>query len=159
MPKQVTMTASRTYPVPIETAFDAILPAPLEQVFARGYGPIPAIRGTEQVQPGPWGQNGYVRTIRMADGGAVREELTRVDRPTAFGYTLSEVSGPMKFLASRVQGLWTFEPEDGGTRVTWEWIVHPASTFSAPLLPIFAMLWRQFAKRSLENIAGLMPAT
>src|SRR5262249_6872571 len=146
------------YPASMEAAFDAILPAPLEQVFQRGYGPIPAIRGTEQLQPGPWGQDGYVRTIRMADGGAVREELTRVDRPTAFGYTLSEVSGPMKFLAARVEGLWTFTAEDSGTRVTWEWIVYPASALSAPLLPVFAMLWRQFAKRSLETIAGLLPA-
>jgi hypothetical protein len=94
----------------------------------------------------------------MADGGAVREELTRVDRPAAFGYTLSEVSGPMKFLASRVEGLWTFAAASGGTLVTWEWIVHPTSEFTAPLLPIFAMLWRQFAKRSLENLDKLLPA-
>ena len=158
MPRSVTMTASRTYPVPMEAAFDAILPAPLEQVFVRGYGPIPAVRGTEGAPPGPWGYVGFRRPVRMADGGAVREELKRVDRPTAFGYTLDEVSGPMKFLASRVHGVWTFEPADSGTRVTWEWVVHPASAFTAPLLPVFAMLWRQFAKRSLANIAGLMPA-
>ena len=152
------MTASRSYPAPIEVAFDAILPAPLEKVFARGYGPIPAVRGTEGAPPGPWGYVGFRRTVRMADGGAVREELTRVDRPTAFGYTLDEVSGPMKFLASRVYGLWTFTPADGGTLVTWEWDLHPASALTAPLLPVFAMLWRRFAGRSLENIAALMPA-
>ena len=158
MPRSVTMSASRTYPTPIHAAFDALLPAPLEQVFVRRFGPIPAIRGTEQVQPGPWGQVGYVRTIRMADGGAVREELTRVDRPTAFGYTLSEVSGPLKFLASRVEGLWTFLATDDGTRVTWEWVVHPASALSAPLLPVFAIIWRQYAKRSLETIGRLLPS-
>lgn len=158
MPRSVTMRASRIYPAPLDAAFDAVLPAPLERVFTRRYGPIPAVRGTEGAPPGPWGYVGFRRTVRMADGGSVREELTRVDRPTAFGYTLDEVSGPMKLLASRVQGLWTFDPADGGTRVTWEWIVHPASAVAAPLLPVFAMFWRQFAKRSLENIAGLMPA-
>jgi uncharacterized protein YndB with AHSA1/START domain len=152
------MSASRTYPAPRETVFDAILPAPLEQVFVRRYGPIPAVRGTDGAPQGPWGQVGYVRTVRMADGAAVREELTRVDRPRAFGYTLSEVSGPMKFLASRVDGLWSFAPADGGTQVTWEWIVHPASAFAAPLLPVFALCWRQFAKRSLATIDGLVPS-
>lgn len=34
----------------------------------------------------------------------MREELIAVERPTAFGYTLSDVSGPMKVLASRVDG-------------------------------------------------------
>jgi hypothetical protein len=82
-----------------------------------------------------------------------------VDPPIAFGYTLSEVTGPMRFLASRVEGLWTFATADGGTRVTWQWKVHPASAPAAALLPVFALLWRQFAKRSLENIEGLLPST
>lgn len=158
MPRSVTMSASRTYPAPMEAAFDAILPAPLERIFARRYGPIPAVRATEGAPPGAWGQVGDVRTVRMADGGAVREELTRVDRPTEFGYRLSEVSGPMRFLASRIEGLWSFAPADGGTRVTWHWVVHPASALAAPLMPVFALMWRQFAQRSLENVDGLLRA-
>jgi hypothetical protein len=152
------MSASRTYPVAIEAAFDAVLPAPLEQIFVRRYGPIPAVRGTEGAPSGPWGKVGYVRTVCMADGGTVREELTRVNRPTEFGYTLSDVTGPLRLLASRVEGLWTFVPAADGTRVTWQWIMHPASAIAAPLLPVFALFWRRFAKRSLDAIDGLLPA-
>src|SRR3954454_23030096 len=112
MPRSVTMSASRTYPAARAAAFDAILPAPLEQIFVRRYGPIPAVRGTDGAPDGPWGQVGQLRTVLMADGGTVREELTRVEFPTAFGYTLSKVTGPMRFLASRVEGLWTFAAAD-----------------------------------------------
>jgi len=96
--------------------------------------------------------------FRMADGGAVREELTRVDRPTAFGYVLSEVSGPLKFLAGRVEGLWTFLATDDGTRVTWEWTVH--SGIGAGRSPVAGICrdLAAIAKRSLENIAELLPA-
>jgi hypothetical protein len=151
------MSASRTYPVQRDAAFDAILPAPLERIFTRGYGPIPAVRGTDAEQDGMWGQVGFARTVRMADGGTVREELTRVDRPTAFGYTLSDVTGPMKFLVARVEGLWMFTSVDGGTCVTWQWIVHPASALAVALVPVFALFWRRFARRSLENMAGWLP--
>jgi hypothetical protein len=152
------MSASRTYPVRRDAAFDAILAAPLERIFPHRYGPIPAVRGTEGAPEGAWGQVGYVRTVRMADGGGVREELTRVDRPNAFGYTLSDVTGPMRFLAARVEGLWTFTSVGRGTSVTWQWIVHPASVLAVPLVPVFALFWRRFALQSLRNIEDLLPA-
>jgi hypothetical protein len=150
------MSASRTYPVHCDAAFDAILPAPLERIFPRRYGPIPAVRDTEGAPEGAWGQVGYVRAVLMADGGTVREELTRVDRPNAFGYTLSDVTGPMRVLAARVEGLWTFTSVEDGTSVTWQWIVHSASALAAPLVPVFALFWRRFAMQSLKNIENVL---
>ena len=79
------MSASRAYPVGAETAFDTLVPAPLNQLFERRYGPIPAVRSTEDAPPEPWGRVGQVRTVRLTGGGSLREELDRVDRPAVLG--------------------------------------------------------------------------
>lgn len=89
----------------------------------------------------------------------MREELTGVQRPTAFAYTISDVTGPMKALAARVDGQWRFEPAGAGTRISWEWQVYPASPLSALLLPVFAMFWRGYARQALESIEQILPAT
>lgn len=71
---------ARAYPVSVDQAFDYVLPPPLEQIFDRRFGPLPPIRGVEG-QDGAWGTVGQTRTIKMADGGTMREELTTVDAP------------------------------------------------------------------------------
>src|ERR1700709_797956 len=101
MPGPTAMQCSRTYPLTADEAFDALLSTPLEVLFNRRYGPIPAIRAVEQPD-GAWGTLGQSRVVRLADGGSMREELTRVNRPHAFGYVLTDVTGPMKPLAARV---------------------------------------------------------
>lgn len=155
MPVLTAMQSARAYPVSVEEAFDTVLPMPLEQLFNRRYGPIPRIRSVEQPD-GPWGTVGQLRTIRLADGGSAREELTRVDRPNAFGYVLTEVTGPMKPLAARVDGLWSFVPAGTGTRITWSWTVHPASAVGRVAMPVFARLWRGYARQALARIEGLL---
>lgn len=152
------MSCSRTYPVAVEDAFDRVLAVPLEQIFNRRYGPIPPVTGTELADgtTGPWGQAGQVRTVRMSDGGTMHEMLTSVDRPHTFGYTLAEVTGPMKPLAATIDGVWAFDPAGTGVRITWTWTVHPASAVSARLLPVFARVWRGFARRSFDRIEELL---
>lgn len=156
MANPTVVSYSRTYPVPVEQAFDSVLPMPLEQLFNRRHGPIPAVRGTERDQPG-WGAVGDTRTIRLADGGSLREQLTRVDRPDAFGYLLTEIRGPMKPLAARIDGLWAFEAAATGTRITWSWEMHPRSVLSRPLLPVFGRIWQGWARHAFDRIDELLP--
>ena len=149
------MQCSRTYPIPVEDAFDAVLSTPLEALFNRRYGPIPRIRAVDGPQ-GAWGEAGQVRVPRLAGGGSIREELIRVDRPHGFEYVLTEVTGPMKLLAARVGGLWSFEPAGTGTRITWSWTVHPASGVGGAVMPVFARLWRGYARQALARIEDLL---
>ena len=67
------------YPVTVEHAFD-VTPLPLPDLFSRRYAAIPPIRGVRD-QQGAWGTVGQTRTIRLADGGSIRETLLSVDRP------------------------------------------------------------------------------
>jgi hypothetical protein len=147
---------SRAYPLPVEQTFDTVLPMPLEKMFDRRHGPIPAVRGTDRAQRS-WDTVGDARTIRLADRGSLHEELTRVERPHAFGYRLSEIRGPMRPLASAIDGLWTFEAAGTGTRVTWSWAMHPKSALSGPMLPIFVRIWRGWARNAFDRIEQLLP--
>ena len=146
---------SRTIPVEVERGFDRLLGAPLPDVFTRRFGPLPPVREVRD-QDGPWGTVGQTRTIVTSDGGTMRERLTVVDRPQRFGYEITDVTGPMKPLISSLDGEWAFEPAGTGVRVTWSWILHPASGAAGLAMPVFVRLWRPYAARALEQIENLL---
>ena len=149
--------APRTYPVPVEKAFDRLLTWPLEELFDQRYGPLPPVRDVQD-QVGTWGTVGQTRTIRLADGGTMREELTVVDRARSFGYEITEVSGPMKPLVAAVGGEWRFDPAGTGVRITWTWTVQPASTLAGYAMPVFARFWQGYARLTLARVEGLLVA-
>ncbi len=143
---------SRAIPVSVENAFRGTLPMPLPALFRRWYGPIPPIKAVQN-QTGEWGTVGQTRTVVLTGGGSMREELTRVDAPHSFGYLLSQITGPMSPLVSRVEGDWLFTPVGTGARVTWRWAIQPRSRLAAPALPVFGRLWRGYARQALEELS------
>jgi hypothetical protein len=149
------LAASRTYPVPIERAFDELLATPLPELFARRYAALPPIREVRD-QTGEWGTVGQTRTIVLADRGTLRETLVSVDRPRSFGYRISDVTGPMKPLASSIDGLWTLEEAGTGVRITWAWTLHPASAAAGLLMPAFARMWRGYARQALDELERIL---
>lgn len=155
MTKPLELSASRTCPVPVERAFDIVMVAPLEQIFSRRFLAIPPISGVSG-QEGTWATVGQTRTVRLADGGTMREELVSVDRPHSFGYRLGDVTGALKPLAGSVDGVWRFEPAGTGARITWAWTVHPASSAAGLVMPVLGFLWRGYARRALERIEEIL---
>ena len=145
--------ASRSVPVPVEQAYVAVLTAPLPAIFSRRYGPLPPIREVRD-QAGEWGAGGLgqTRTIVTADRGTMREELTVLEPPARFGYSLSRIAGPMKPLVDHVEGMWTFAPAGTGTRITWTWTFHPSNRAAGLVLPALARMWRGYARQGLEEI-------
>jgi hypothetical protein len=156
MVSPVAMSASRTYLTPLAPAYDFVLPMPLEQLFSRRFGPIPAVRGTQADQAG-WDAPGQTRTIRLADGGTLREQLIAVDRPTSWDYRLTEIRGPLRPLAAQIDGRWIFEPAGNGTRITWAWTMHPRSVLLVPVVRVFARIWGGFARRALDRLEAMLP--
>lgn len=153
----LTLAQARTYPVPVEPAFDRTLATSLPTLFSRWYGPLPPIRSVDG--PEPWGLPGQRRTIRTGDGATMREELLTVARPTGFTYRLTGITGPFGFLTSSVDGAWRFEPVGAGTRIEWRWTVHPASALATVALRGFGALWRGYARQSLARLEPLIAVT
>lgn len=146
---------SRAYPVDVAHAWATVLPAPLERVFARRYVALPAVREVRD-QPLPWGTVGQTRTVVLADGGTMREELTEVVEGRRLGYRITDVTGPMKVLVGSLDGTWAFDPVGTGTRVTWTWVVRPASSAAELAMPVFARLWRGYARQALDGLEDLL---
>jgi hypothetical protein len=153
MAQPLVVEQSRAIPVTSEAAFNGTVPMPLPTLFRRWYGPIPPIRAVVD-QVGDWDAVGKSRTIVLTGGGSMREQLTSYDPPRSFGYTLSDVKGPMAPIVARVEGLWSFEPVGTGTKVTWRWTIYPRSAFTARVLPVFGRLWRGYARQSLEELSN-----
>jgi hypothetical protein len=153
MAQPLVVEQSRAIPVSQEQLFRDMVPMPLPTLFHRWYGPIPPIKAVRD-QTGDWDAVGKSRTVVLSGGGSMREQLTSYDEPRSFGYTLSEVKGPMAPLVDHVDGLWSFEPVGTGTKVTWRWTIHPRSAFTAPALPVFGRLWLGYARQSLEELSN-----
>ena len=155
MASSVAVEQSRVIPVAVEDAFNRTLPLPLPVIFSHWYGPIPPIKAVRD-QAGEWDAAGQTRTVVMVGGGSMREELTSVDPPRSFGYTLSNIKGPLAPLVGSVEGTWRFTPAGTGTTVTWQWILHPKSGVTAPVLPLVGRIWKRYARRSLETLSQLL---
>lgn len=150
----VTLSESRAVPVPVEETFDRVLSHPLPEIFRRRRLAIPPIKEVRD-QRGEWGTVGQTRTIATADGGRMLETLTSIDRPHGFGYTISEVRGPMKPLVATIDGLWTFEPAGTGTRITWRWNLTPTAA-GRIMMPAFGAMWRGYARQALEEVEAIL---
>lgn len=148
------LSQSRAVPVPVEEAFDRVLPHPLPAVFSRRNLAIPPIKGVRG-QAGEWGTAGQTRTILLADGGTMLETLTAVDRPRSFDYTITEVTGAMKPLVSTALGRWSFEPAGTGTRITWTWELTPTAV-GRYAMPVFGAMWNGYARKALEEIERIL---
>lgn len=159
MAQALVVEQSRAVPVPVTDAFHGTVPIPLDELFSRWYGPIPPIKEVRE-QTGTWDEVGQTRTIVLTGGGSMAETLTSYDAPHSFGYTLSDITGPMAPLVSGVQGQWIFDAlPDGrgtGTNITWRWTLHRRSAVTAPLLPVFGRLWKGYAARSLARLSDLL---
>src|SRR3954468_4790533 len=124
------VSSSCSVPVDLERAFDVVLAEPLPRIFSRRYGPFGPVSEVRDQTGDGWGTVGQSRRIVLSDGGEVTERITAVDRPAPFGYQLSEIKGPLKAFVSPVAGEWRFEPAGTGTRITWSWVLEPASSLS-----------------------------
>jgi hypothetical protein len=139
--------------VPVEEAFDRTMAMPLPDLFRARYAAIPPIAEVRG-QMGEWRDVGQTRTIVLQGpgGGSLLETLVSVDRPSSFGYELTDIKGPMKPLVGRVEGRWSFAPAGTGTRVTWEWTVHPASSGAARAMGAFARMWQGSARLAFQAL-------
>lgn len=136
---------------PREAVFDRVAPIDLAAVF-RGYGPLPAVTGVSR-QVGAWDAVGQTRTVHLSDGGSIRERLDVYDRPEAFAYDVTEITGPLRFVASASRGAWTFEEMPGGTRVVWRYAFVPRAAWARPLLAAaLRPLWQRYMRAALVAV-------
>ncbi|MGA8846382.1 MAG: SRPBCC family protein [Nocardioides sp.] len=148
------LACSRVFPVDAQTAYRVVMPVPLPTILGTRHWAIPGVREVEQDRP--WGQEvGQERVLRFSDGGSATEVLTTLEAPDRFGYRLTDISGPMKSLATSLDGLWTFVPDGrDSTRITWTWDLDPTRP-GRVVMPVFTVMWRGMAKRTFDRLGEL----
>ncbi|HEY3996234.1 MAG TPA: SRPBCC family protein [Mycobacterium sp.] len=155
MGHSIIVAESRVVAVGAEDAFGRTLPAPLPAVFSRRRGIFPPVKQVRD-QTGGWDAPGQTRTVLLAGGASMREELTSVDPPRSFGYRLTKITGPLALLVDHVLGKWFFTPAAGGTEITWRWDIHPKSRPASWVLPLFARLWKGYARHVLADLEAML---
>lgn len=157
MRHSIIVAESRVVAADIEDAFGRTLPAPLPVVFSRRHGMFPPVKQVRD-QTGGWDAPGQTRTVLLAGGASMREELTSVDPPRSFGYRLTTITGPLALLVDQVVGNWFFTSAAGGTEITWQWDIHPKSRPASWVLPLFARLWKEYARHVLADLEAMLAA-
>ncbi len=157
MTSSLAVEQSRVIPVSVEKAFAGTLPLPLPKIFSHWYGPIGPIKEVRD-QTGEWDTAGQTRVVMLTPSGSFHEELTSLDPPHSFGYALTGVTGPLGLLVGRADGEWRFAASGSETTVTWRWNIHARSALTAPLLPVLGLLWKGYARKSLETLSTLLTA-
>ncbi len=155
MPAPYLLSSSTVVPVAPEVAYDAVLAAPLEELFPHRSGAIPPVKECRG-QLGDWGTVGQTRTVVLADGGTNLETLVTADRPGGvYQYRLSDFTGAMKALVAGVDGQFSFVGEGSGTRVTWSWAIQPTNAVTRLVaLPVLGAFWKPYAAKMWPHYAA-----
>ncbi|PZR11018.1 MAG: MxaD family protein [Flavobacterium psychrophilum] len=116
-------SVSQKVQVPIEVAFEYIVPIPLSLIF-KGNQSVPAIVKTDE--QAKWITPGLSRTVTWADGNTAQETLLTVETPRTFSYRIQNFTSNLKNLIDKIQGEWIFtETEDGGVQIDWKYVMYP----------------------------------
>lgn len=91
---------------------------------------------------------GETRVVLTADGKTVRETYTIVDPPRQYQYQMTDLNPPLSAIMSRAVGTWSFELENGGTRVNWRYEAFPTAGIARPAT---ALVTKGFLKSAMQD--------
>lgn len=156
-PRPVAVTVWRRVDAGLVEAFEVVVPIELARVF-RGYGPLPAVTGTEG-EAGRWGSaDGQSRTVLLADGGRLRETVLHAAEPGLFRYEVVPERGALRLLVRGIEGRFVFSAsEAGGTVIRWTYVFRPRRGAGLAVRAL-ARLWHRYATESLDRVAEIVAA-
>jgi hypothetical protein len=152
------------YPVTVERscqaaparAFAVIAPIDLSLIFT-GWGLLPGVRGVRD-QTGAWDAPGRSRYVDLVDGSSATERLTEYTRPHSFAYELTEFTGVLGRLVTRVRGEWTFTPDGARSLIRWTYSFFPRPGRALLVRWGVVPLWRHYAAATLGKAANAVDA-
>jgi hypothetical protein len=147
--------ASRLVAVEPTVAFERLMTARLPEVFSRSYAAFPAVREVTE-EPHDWGTVGQTRTIRLADGGRLRQTITSVDGPHSYAYLLDDIHGRLRPFVRSVDGVWSITPKGTGADVVWAWTMHPKASPARLTMNVIGRMWKGYADRALVELETIL---
>ena len=121
--------------VSVEEAFEYIVPVDLPHIFKR-YKNLPAIKSTSNTER--WYTPGMQRTVYFEDGNTAQEFLLTVNPHSHFSYKIIDFTSPLKRLAKRIEGRWSFtESQKGDTHIEWTYEIIPKNFLTKMMINLF----------------------
>jgi Polyketide cyclase / dehydrase and lipid transport len=117
-----------------QDVFDYVVPIPLNNIFKK-YKFIPGVARTDEKEK--WITAGLTRTVFTDDGNTANEELITVTPSSYFNYRVSKFTSALRFLISRVNGSWVFEPKGSQTNIIWKYELITHNEFATWIINTF----------------------
>lgn len=137
-----------------DTFFDWYLFEPIEN-FMHGTMIVAPITGTQMMDGPAWPETGSVRGISFKDGTTALERITSMNLPRSYCYQPWAFTNPIRLLSNYATATMSALPENGKTRIVWDYGFHPRSPIMRPLLQAIVSLdW----KRNLQNGLDVLKA-
>ena len=147
----VPVTVHRVVRVPLADAPALLADLDLPTVYT-GYGPLPAVTGSRG-QVGRWDTPGRTRTLDLADGSTLEEELLSYGTD-GFGYRVHGPTGPLRHLVHDAEVRWQLSPAGSAATAVAFTYAFRAHALRRPLVAgVVAPLWRRYAARALALAA------
>jgi hypothetical protein len=144
----VRVTVHASVRAPRELVFETLVQIDLTSIM-RGYAFLPAVVAVD----GPdmsWNARGQTRTLRLADGNSLREELTEYRKPDGVRYLIDGITGPLGALVRGAEGSFDFNAHDDETTVEWTYVYLPRSPLFVPFVAfVIGVFWRRYMVRAL----------
>jgi hypothetical protein len=144
--------------------FDILTPSDPVRFYPR-FRVIPAVVSVTD-QTGQWDAAGQTRTLHLSDGSSVVETTHDVRRPGLFAYELTDFTKVFGPLVDHARAEWRFDPDEGGTRITWTYTFfgRPARGWIVGL--IVRLAWAAYMRKvivglvdEVRRVTGAGPAT
>ena len=138
--------------IPAETFFDWYMNEPIEN-FMLGTLLVPPITGTEALPGAQWGEPGAARKIFFKDGTTALERILETDFPNGYSYQPWAYNNPVRLLSDHAISTMRAVPEDGRTRIVWDYGFHARSSLVLPMLRLFVTFdWSRNLANGLSEL-------
>ena len=125
----------------------------LARYFSGDWPLVPAIRAARLLDREDPPVEGALREVRLGDGSRIVERVLAFEAPHLHRYEMAEMNALQRLLCTNMVGEWRFSDEGGGTRVVWDYAIHPRGAFGALVGPLVAWRFERAMQRCLDALA------
>ncbi len=154
----ISVTATATYPDVVASSFDFVTAEDVLPKVLHRFGPVPAVVETVVLDGPEWDRPGCRREVHLDDGSMLHEEIDELIHPTTFSYNVTPQTGMLRHVIRAARGEWQFAPSGEQTDAVWTYRFVPRTPLLAPIVWVFARVFRGYMRAAHIRISDQIAA-